>query len=329
MGVKLLGKLLKTQCYDVSKQTHLSSLFGKKICIDVSIYLYRYKSQNRLIENMYLMCSLFKHYNITPIFIFDGKPPKEKRKELDNRKRERKLAHEKYDKLVKVYGNDITNEQKFELQELQRRMTKITFEDIQLIKDLFDAYGIKYMTANGEADVLCASLVIKKKVYAVLTEDMDLFAYTCPIVLRYFSLTNHTVIVYDLKKILSKLELDKKNFQIICVLSGNDYYDSKKNIFTYLKLFAKYKKAGRISGITTVESSCQGCKKCKRPIDFIEWLKENNYLNDDEILEITNILNIYNNVKTELSNYNYIVLKNGNVDRDKLYEILERERFIF
>ena len=39
--------------------------------------------------------------------------------------------------------------------------------------------------------------------------------------------------------------------------------------------------------------------------------------------------NIYKNVKTELSNYNYIVLKNGNVDRDKLYEILERERFIF
>ena len=329
MGVKLLGKLLKTQCYDVAKQTHLSSLFGKKICIDVSIYLYRYKSQNRLIENMYLMCSLFKHYNITPIFIFDGKPPKEKRKELDNRKKERKLAHEKYDKLVKVYGNDITNEQKFELQELQRRMTKITFQDVQLVKDLFDAYGIKYMTATGEADVLCASLVIKKKVYAVLTEDMDLFAYTCPIVLRYFSLTNHTVIVYDLKKILSKLELDKKNFQIICVLSGNDYYDSKKNIFTYLKLFAKYKKAGRISGITTSESNCQGCKKCKRPIDFIEWLKENNYLNDNEILEITNILNIYKNVKTELSNYNYIVLKNGNVDRDKLYEILERERFIF
>ena len=40
-------------------------------------------------------------------------------------------------------------------------------------------------------------------------------------------------------------------------------------------------------------------------------------------------LKIYKNVKTELSNYNYIVLKNGNVDRDKLYEILERERFIF
>ena len=89
MGVKLLSKLLKTQCYDESKQIHLSSLFGKKICIDVSIYLYRYKSQNTLIESFYLMCSLFKHYNIKPIFIFDGKPPESKKHELQKRKKNR------------------------------------------------------------------------------------------------------------------------------------------------------------------------------------------------------------------------------------------------
>ena len=56
MGVKLLSKLLKTECYDQTKQVHLSSLFGKKVCVDVSIYLYRYKSQNTLIESFYTMC---------------------------------------------------------------------------------------------------------------------------------------------------------------------------------------------------------------------------------------------------------------------------------
>ena len=331
MGVKLLSKLLKTHCYDETKQIHLSSLFGKKICIDVSIYLYRYKSQNTLIESLYLMCSLFKHYNITPIFIFDGKPPESKREELAKRKQNRIDCEEKYKELKQKAGNDISKEQEKELYNLKRGMTRITWEDVNDVKSLFDAYGIKYITAIGEADALCASLVIKKKVYAVLTEDMDLFAYTCPIVLRYFSLANHTCILYDLKKILTKLDIDKKNFQVLCVLSGNDYYDSKKNIFSYLKLFNRYKKNCRVDRNTSELdiSSCKGCNMCKKTIDFIEWLKENNYLNDDEILEITNILNIYNNLKTELSNYNYIVLKNGNVDRDKLYEILERERFIF
>lgn len=310
MGVKLLGKLLKTQCYDESKQKHLSYLYGKKICIDVSIYLYRYKSQESLIENFYLMCSLFKHYNITPIFVFDGKPPQEKKKELDKRREKRKEAYEKYDNLVIEYGENINNEQKAELQDLKRKMTKITYEDIQIVQDLFDAYGIKYVTAKGEADVLCAALALKKKVYAVLTEDMDLFAYTCPIILRYFSLSNHTVVLYDLKKILTKLDIDKKNFQILCVISGNDYYDSNKNIFSYLKLFNRYKKS-------------------RKQIDFIDWLKENNNLTNEEIIDIKNVLDMYLNVKKELTNYNYMIMKNGYVDRDKLYEILERERFIF
>ena len=31
-----------------------------------------------LIEKFYLMCSIFKNYNIIPLFVFDGKPPDEK-----------------------------------------------------------------------------------------------------------------------------------------------------------------------------------------------------------------------------------------------------------
>ena len=310
MGVKLLSKLLKTQCYEETKQIHLSSLFGKKICIDVSIYLYRYKSQDTLIESFYLMCSLFKHYNITPIFIFDGKPPESKREELEKRKQNRIDCEEKYNVLKQQVGYNITKDQKKELSYLQRGMTKINWEDIKAVKELFDAYGIKYMTAIGEADVLCASLVIKKKVYAVLTEDMDLFAYTCPIVLRYFSLANHTCILYDLKKILKKLDIDKQNFRTLCVLAGNDYYTNDNNIFHYLKIYNRY-------------------KKIKNKPNFMNWLQETKYLNNDEIEDIVNVLNIYKNVKNELSNYPYTAIRFGNTDKDALYSILERDRFVF
>jgi flap endonuclease-1 len=310
MGVKLLSKLLKTQCYEETKQIHLSSLFGKKICIDVSIYLYRYKSQDTLIESFYLMCSLFKHYNITPIFIFDGKPPESKREELEKRKQNRIDCQEKYNVLKQQSGDNITKDQKRELSYLQRGMTKINWEDVKVVKELFDAYGIKYMTAIGEADVLCASLVIKKKVYAVLTEDMDLFAYTCPIVLRYFSLANHTCILYDLKKILKKLDIDKQNFRILCVLAGNDYYTNDNNIFHYLKIYNRY-------------------KKTKNKPSFMNWLQETKHLNNDEIEDIVNVLNIYKNVKNELSNYPYTAIRFGNTDKDALYSILERDRFVF
>ena len=312
MGVKLLSKLLKTECYDQTKQVHLSSLFGKKICIDVSIYLYRYKGQNTLVESFYTMCSLFKQYNIVPIFIFDGKPPESKKAELTKRREKREECLKKYEELKKSLDNNINKEQERELNYLKRSMTKITWEDVNIIQRLFDSYGIKYMTANGEADVLCASLVLKKKVYAVLTEDMDLFAYTCPIVLRYFSLVNHSCILYDLKKILKKLNINKENFQILCVLSGNDYYDSNNNIFHYLRLYGKYKK---------LSSSLN--------IDFINWLLNINEIDDNDIVDILKTLDIYKNVKKELVNYPYTHIKFGSVDKSELYSILEEDRFVF
>ena len=46
------------------------------------------------------MCSLFKKYSITPIFVFDGKPPVEKQKELEFRKKERYIAKQKYEDLL-------------------------------------------------------------------------------------------------------------------------------------------------------------------------------------------------------------------------------------
>ena len=55
MGVKLLSKFLKNECYNDTKKIHLSHLYGKKICIDTSIYLYRFKGQGMLIENFYVI----------------------------------------------------------------------------------------------------------------------------------------------------------------------------------------------------------------------------------------------------------------------------------
>ena len=74
MGIKLLNHLIQNTCHK-NKLISLFQLKGKKIVIDISIYLYRFKSEQKLMENMYLLCGLFQYYNITPLFIFDGKPP--------------------------------------------------------------------------------------------------------------------------------------------------------------------------------------------------------------------------------------------------------------
>ena len=76
MGIKNLNKFLQTTCSESIQNIHLSKLSGKKIVVDTSIYLYRYMKQESLLEKFYLMISIFRQYNITPLFIFDIQPVK-------------------------------------------------------------------------------------------------------------------------------------------------------------------------------------------------------------------------------------------------------------
>ena len=93
MGIKHLNKFLKENANDSIKFVNMPELSGKKIAVDISIYMYRYASDNNLIENMYLMLSIFRYYNIIPIFIFDGKPPVEKKELLIKRKESKNLIY--------------------------------------------------------------------------------------------------------------------------------------------------------------------------------------------------------------------------------------------
>jgi len=62
-----------------------------------------------------------------------------------------------------------------------------------------------------------------------------MFVYGCPIILRYLSLLNRSVVSYNLKLILNELNLSFNDFQDICILSGTDYHNKndkiKKRIF--------------------------------------------------------------------------------------------------
>ena len=79
MGIHNLNKFLTNKCSEEAiYKVHLSSLKNKIIVIDTSIYMYKFLGQNKLIENFYLLVSILLHYKITPIFVFDGKPPPEK-----------------------------------------------------------------------------------------------------------------------------------------------------------------------------------------------------------------------------------------------------------
>ena len=112
MGIRYLNRYLQSNCNEGIKQINLHELSGKKIAIDTSIYLYRYMGENALLENFYLMISIFREYNISPLFVFDGKPPQQKEDLLKLRKEEKKEAEQKYKKLQETIKNADEDEKK-------------------------------------------------------------------------------------------------------------------------------------------------------------------------------------------------------------------------
>ena len=111
MGIRHLNKYLKEKCTSQSiRKIHLKKLSGKTLVIDTSIYMYHFLAEYALMENMYLFISILKTHNITPIFIFDGKTPLEKKDVLIERAQRKKEAEEKYNTLLEESKKEM-NEQ--------------------------------------------------------------------------------------------------------------------------------------------------------------------------------------------------------------------------
>ena len=325
MGIKHLNKFLRTECCDSIKVISIAELSGKKIAVDISIYMYKYESNEALIENMYIMLTVFRQYNIIPIFIFDGKPPTEKKALLQKRREDKKEAEKEYNILKQQLEMNITSNNKQEIQTnmhlLKKQFVYISREKIEQVKNLIRAYGATYYDAIGEADELCAMLVLKNKVWACLSEDMDMFVYGCTRVIRYLSLFNRTAVLYDMKGILENLSLTQKELREICVLSGTDYNiqtcnnksKNTPNICETLKLFSKYKKDK---------------EKENFDLDFYEWLKINSdYITDYELLK--NIYDIFDLKKKSLISFEKIKITNGPIDNENIKNILKIDGFIF
>jgi len=317
MGIKNLNRFLQNSCDKSIQKIHMSSLSGKKIVIDTSIYLYRFMGDGCLLENFYLMISIFRQYNIIPLFIFDGKPPKEKEELLKQRKMEKREAEAKYkilqDKLEGEKESDIDRvEIKDTMDVLKKQFIRIHHRDIENVKTLIKAYGVSYIDAIGEADKLCAKMVCKNKAYACLSEDMDLFVYGCGRVLRYLSLLKKTAIMYDLSGILNEINMTLKEFQYVSIVSGTDYNCSIKNstnLMSTLKHFKKYKKSDFD--------------------DFYKWLESNTtYI--DSIVELYNIIDMFSLLNMpEYKLYENIKITNGPVHISNLKMIMEKENFVF
>jgi len=315
MGIKNLNSFIKKHSQNGIKDITISDLQNRTIAVDTSIFMYKFMYSHRFIDNFIQQLFHLKSFNIKPIYIFDGKPPDEKKEVLDSRKESKiKISNkileleEKRSKLVD--SNEIDNINK-EIQSIRKKQIIVTKSDVSNLKKVFDILNVDYIQADCEADLLCCELYKNNKVYACLSNDMDFLPSGAGRLLRNYNLSNNLQL-YDLQTILQDLDLTYEQFVDFCILCGCDYTCkiSRLGPETAFKVVKQYK---NIEGI--LENICGEGKQFKMPNNFDYQGARKLLKNELQTLDINDIVNsmdvkMYKNIKNDdmdfiLSNTKY------------------------
>lgn len=261
MGIKNLHKFLKKHAENAYEIVHLSHFAYKKIAIDTSLYMYKYKIiyGDRWLNAFVNLVVTLREYNIHCVFIYDNGCPEEKLREREKRSKNKEnletkaselhadieqyhLTNEVSERLSKIYESCLDkkvsllqpNKKKTfdikiienELKKIESQIVHVSKEDFELTKSLFKIMGIPYFNAELEGETTCAHMCIDKKVDAVLTEDTDVLAYNTPMFLTKLNLSNDTVTVLNIENILREIGMTFIQFRDLCIMSGTDYNEN-------------------------------------------------------------------------------------------------------
>lgn len=327
MGIKYLHNIIKTKCANSIQSINLKDLYNKTIIIDISIYIFKFAYDGNLIDNFYILLTLFKRYDIYPIFVFDGKPPNEKKSLLIERKIARLQNENELNDLELKLLDCKTNKEKKELitqiEQLKKKIINITVNDFDLVKELIYAFGFDYINADGEADEVCAYYVVNNKAWACLSDDTDMFLYGCPRVLRQLNLLEESVLLYVHSDILNELDLTQEEFNELCIYSGTDYNINKGDKNVLNTLFFQYMNFKQIGVDNNNISLWINDNKHLISIDKMDNIDYN------KIEDIKNMFNLSN--KNNLLKYDSMNLPNNkkhNMNIEKIKLILRNNGFV-
>lgn len=302
MGIRSLASLIKQKSPNSIQTTALYSLSGKKVAVDTSIFLYKslsnYRHNGEYLRNkdgkvvshiigIFYKTIQYLSVGITPIYIFDGKPPIEKEKVLKERS---KKAEES--KILSQTTQDPAEALKHEKSSI--RVKKHHIDDI---KELFNLMGISYIHPEGEAEAYASELCRIGFVDYVVTEDMDTLVHGCPKMIRNCmdkSIKRKDVVsIIDLEDILKNFNMNMKEFVDLCILCGCDYCPSIPKVGTVRSF-------NYIQNFRNIEALIES-KKCNNiPEEFIQ-----KYDNSRKLFEVFKDKIDLNNLPIHSSSCNY------------------------
>lgn len=233
MGIKNLMKIINRYAEKSVKSINISDLKNKTLAIDANLMIYKsvYAIRRKLgddlktkegkkvthIYSMFLKLYALRKYNITAIFVFDGKYHQFKQKVMDKRNDIQKEVKEKYRKSV-------TEEEKKKYYYVAEDITTIELKEI---KELIKAFGFNYINSIEEADSQCAKLARDGIVDAVISDDMDILLFGAKYLIKNFTIDKKKEMqIIDLNKVLKLLKIKMNQLIELGILLGSDYLET-------------------------------------------------------------------------------------------------------
>ncbi|MCA6212842.1 flap endonuclease-1 [Thermococcus bergensis] len=237
MGVQI-GELLPR------KELELENLNGRKVAIDAFNAIYQFLSTIRQRDGTPLMDSkgritshlsglFYRTINlmeagIKPAYVFDGKPPEFKKKELEKRAEAREEAQEKWEEALA--RGDLEEAKKY-----AQRASKVNEMLIEDAKKLLELMGIPWVQAPSEGEAQAAYMASKGHVWASASQDYDSLLFGAPKLVRNLTITGKRKLpgkdVYVevkpelivLEEVLKELNITREKLIELAILVGTDY----------------------------------------------------------------------------------------------------------
>ena len=334
MGIKDLMKYIKKKKPNIIKKVDLQKYKNTRVAVDANLWCYTHMSiaQKGVLNKTDLSTSepdrneVFKILiqmwldtylkwgaeDILLIMCFDGSHPAKKKIAHDKRTEAKNLVKNKITELEeKLAELDILEIQQSDLDELKRAKANLNWvskEEFSTFKSILKSYNIPYLTATGQGEKLCTTLVIDGICSAALGKDADMLAYGCKSILNNLKLngydingvSNYSIEEINLLEILNTLGFNFSTFVDFCVSLGCDYNSRIKNYgpAKMHKLLTQHGTLERVRDEAKLNIDCLDADFCRTEFKYVNSksiIAEGTYnlVNCDNVNKINKLDSIY------------------------------------
>ncbi|MGC9209863.1 MAG: flap endonuclease-1 [Acidilobus sp.] len=226
------------------QEIDLKALKGYVIALDAYNMLYQFlsairqpdgtplkDSQGRVTSHLsglfYRTVNLVEE-GIKPVYVFDGKPPELKRKEIEERIARRREAAEKYLKAKETGALE-------EARKYAQASSELTNDMVAEAKRLLDAMGIPWVQAPADGEAQAAYMARRGDAWAAGSQDYDSLLFGSPRLVRNLAITGKRKLpnkdeyvevrpeIIDLNAMLKLLGITREQLIVLGILVGTDF----------------------------------------------------------------------------------------------------------